>query len=743
MSIRRKLTILFLAVGLFPTLLVSVFAYISVSNELTDKTIEQIGGIASKQEQRISALLQNKQEEAIRLAGAQYDLQSALSAYITTHKQADLDTILTFLRNRKAELPQLQTIHITDLNGNIIATTASSFRGQKLGTDDIDVQASQPSTVRLREDKTDGIDKLYITARIYNNKEEIARLLVIYKLDDIVATVQDYTGLGETGETVVGIQKDGHVISLFPTRFNADAAQKTSLDSLHLFDRAATPNVTDYEGKEVIVATKSVDAAHWGLATKIDRSEALAPIVGLRNIIIGIFAGCSLMLILLALFFARRFTAPISNLTKKTRQIMDGDFMQQIDVTTKDEIGTLGSTFNLMASKLALSYRALEQKVSERTSALNQKMQELSKAKARDDAILDSVGEGMIVTDSAGRILLTNAIAADLMGISSTNGIGKPIAQLPISDDSDQPIPPEQNPMQLALKSGQKVVSTIKVTDKDGTKRSLGVTATHVVESNSIVGAIQIIRDTTKEKEVDRMKTEFISLASHQLRTPLSAIKWFNEMMLNGDAGKLTTEQAQFAQNIGDSTKRMIELVNSLLNISRIESGRIIIDPKPTDLNELISGIVNDLKAKTAERGQTLIVSVYKDLPKINIDPHLIGQVYLNLLTNAIKYTPKGGEISVFVSRKDDQIVSQITDNGYGIPKEEQHKMFSKFFRASNIVKVETDGTGLGMYLLKAIIDSSGGKIWFESEEGKGTTFWFALPMSGMKAKTGEVTLDS
>jgi len=155
-----------------------------------------------------------------------------------------------------------------------------------------------------------------------------------------------------------------------------------------------------------------------------------------------------------------------------------------------------------------------------------------------------------------------------------------------------------------------------------------------------------------------------------------------------------------------------------------------------------LGSIKNDVSAKVAEKKQTLKIEINPNVPEVNLDQSLISQVYVNLLTNSIKYTPAEGQIEVKIERIGDQLVSTVSDNGYGIPAKEQGRVFQKFFRAENVIKVVTDGTGLGLYLIKAIVESSGGTIRFKSAEGKGTTFWFSLPISGMKKHAGEVSIN-
>lgn len=385
---------------------------------------------------------------------------------------------------------------------------------------------------------------------------------------------------------------------------------------------------------------------------------------------------------------------------------------------------------------------------------LNSKNRELMETDARLSTILENIGDGVVVVNTNGQITFINKQVETLSGFTKEQLVGQYFHQMvKLIDEKGNEVPTSQNPIRNSLFSNQKIVCNDYFYVKaDGSKFAAAIIATPIHLGQNIIGAVNTFRDVTHERDVDRMKTEFISLASHQLRTPLSAMKWFAEILIDGDTGILTPEQKEMVENIHKSNERMIELVNTLLNISRIESGRIIIDPKPTNLKNLIDELVLELRPKLDAKKHTLIVSMHDELPEIMVDAKLVRHVYMNLLTNAIKYTPEGGQIMVLISKSGNEIISQIADDGYGIPKEQQEKVFSKFFRAKNIISVETDGTGLGLYLTKAIVESSGGKIWFESiakdelpqsESKHGTTFWFVLPLHGSPKKEGEVSIDS
>ena len=246
-----------------------------------------------------------------------------------------------------------------------------------------------------------------------------------------------------------------------------------------------------------------------------------------------------------------------------------------------------------------------------------------------------------------------------------------------------------------------------------------------------------LIKTIAKLAELNNMKTDFVSIASHQLRTPLSVIKWYTEFLSRKEKQiNLTDEQKKYIKIIDNSNQRMIRLVNDLLDISRIESGRIKIHPEPTNLVELIQNSIQENKILADRKKIKINFKYEQNIPLINTDPKRISMVIENLLSNSIKYMrdeEKEKIISIELSIEKKQILFSLADNGVGIPDKEQHKIFKKFFRANNTMRLQTSGTGLGLFIAKAIIESHGGKIWFVSKEKVGTTFYFNLPLKQLR----------
>lgn len=258
-------------------------------------------------------------------------------------------------------------------------------------------------------------------------------------------------------------------------------------------------------------------------------------------------------------------------------------------------------------------------------------------------------------------------------------------------------------------------------------------------EANQIIGSLL---DITAQRQLENAKDEFISLVSHQLRTPLTAARLSSEMLAEGIAGELTPAQKMYADNITAASIRMIGLVGDVLNISRIELGRVKVIPSKTDVNEIIKTQIKESGLLAKEKRTALEFIPQSNLPKIALDTSVLKLMLDNLVSNAIRYTQSGGKIKIKTSKHDNGVRVSISDNGIGIPEKDQERIFTRFYRADNAVKFEAEGTGLGLYLVKLISDTVGTNVWFESVKNKGTTFYIQLPLDGMKANEGNLRLE-
>jgi PAS domain S-box-containing protein len=366
---------------------------------------------------------------------------------------------------------------------------------------------------------------------------------------------------------------------------------------------------------------------------------------------------------------------------------------------------------------------------------LESRTNELEEAKNKIEQEIQNVRKFQKVVDSSTEaVSITNPDGAIMNGYTEDEAMGRNPKLL----KSGTTKPEVYVAMWEKITAGL-AFSSEEITNKrkDGTIYQAELSIFPIREGDQNFFYVSLCQDITLRKEVDRAKTEFVSLASHQLRTPLSAIRWYSEMLLSKYVGDLNEKQRQYVKEIYAGNLRMVELVNALLNVSRIDLGTIAVDPEPVSLVEICESVLMELTPQITEKQQT-IEKLFVAAPATYMaDSKLIRIVFQNFLSNSVKYTQPGGHIAVEISARENQLYIRVSDNGYGIPKAQHGKMFEKLFRADNVRQKDTEGTGLGMYIVKAVVESSNGRIWFESEENQGTTFHVLMPLSGMIKKSG------
>lgn len=269
----------------------------------------------------------------------------------------------------------------------------------------------------------------------------------------------------------------------------------------------------------------------------------------------------------------------------------------------------------------------------------------------------------------------------------------------------------------------------IRIIRKDGSVRwvMMSVFMFKVPGSRDRRGLVTLV-DITEQKNLDRAKTEFVSLASHQLRTPLATVKWHTELLLSGKHGTLGEKQQEYIKKMRHANQAMVDLVNLLLNVSRIEMGTLQVDIQDTDVSALIADVLEELGSQITQKSLDVRHAKEESFTTLRTDPKLLRIVIQNLVSNAVKYTPEGGTVTIALQRQEGKHAIVVSDTGYGIPPEQQSMIFTKMFRADNVRKQSTEGTGLGLYLTKSIVELLGGSISFTSELNNGTTFTVLLP---------------
>lgn len=516
---------------------------------------------------------------------------------------------------------------------------------------------------------------------------------------------------------------------------------------------------------------------HWRIVGSINTQMILKNIYAFRlKVYIVTFVSLAFVDIFLILFLTGLITKPLSKLKKVAQAIAAGNYQARAEASNRsDVIGRLQYAINDMAMTLINEHYNLERQVKAQTLDLNTKVIDLEKSKKamanilkdlsltktdlelsknKDDALLSSIGDGVFAIDRNERIILFNEAASNITGYTYKEVAGKKFSDIlhfDVRSSGDNKLSFINKA--LSGKAG-KMPRMTYIQHKHGHWIPVADSSSPVLEKSKVTGAIIVFRDITKELEIETTKNEFVSLASHQLRTPLTAIGWYTELLLKDQHRLLSKEQKAYLKEVRDGNKRMTELVNALLNLSRLELGAVEIEPKVIDIGEIVSSVESELSRQITTKSQSFKQEISADLPKIKSDPQLLRIIIQNLVTNAVKYTPNKGKILLSVEHIKtaksiaghkvlaNRILISVKDNGYGIPQKEHAKIFTKLYRASNIKIKNTDGTGLGMYIVKLLCAILKGKIWFESTEDKGSTFYVTIPVNAKLSRAGTKQLE-
>jgi signal transduction histidine kinase len=425
-----------------------------------------------------------------------------------------------------------------------------------------------------------------------------------------------------------------------------------------------------------------------------------------RNTYALLFAVATTAVILMGYLISTRITNPLARLVRTSQAVADGDLQQRTGIGSTDEIGTLASTFDTMTERLR-----------ERTDDLEKLMYTYKEAAGRMQAILSSIGDGVLLEDPQGNLIPLNAVAEKLMGELSANFQLGPLRELSASETDWTPSA-TSNPWLLEnrrFEVGRRVLG-------------LHSAAVRTVDGERL-GTVIVLRDVTAEVEAERLKDAFVAHVSHELRTPLTAIRGYNALVLNSAGDALGQTEREFLETVNRHTDNLVAMVDELLDFSEIEAkGRLGLRLSLVQMADLLQEVAEGWRPQMEEKELGFGTRIDGDLPQVRADARRLRWAIVNLMRNAWQYTPPGGQVSLRLFVRDSNVVLSVVDTGLGFSMEEQQRLFTRFHRVERDGEDDVRGLGLGLYLVRAIVDAHGGELEVVSQKGVGSTFSVILP---------------
>ena len=465
-----------------------------------------------------------------------------------------------------------------------------------------------------------------------------------------------------------------------------------------------------------------VPAHKKGLGIKVIFSVILATIIPTtlyfivpNPLVVIAVAVTFAILVSVAIFL---FLKPLNTLIQGSQNLSQGNFNQRVDIQSGDEFEELGNSFNQMGEKIS---KIFHDSATARDIAIAEK--------SKLDEVLSSIIDGIVAIDVNKNVIFANRAAQEMTGYTMEEFKSQPVDKLVhVFVDTEEILP--KTFCQINFSKPTKVIG------KNGKETKVNLTTAKVGETvQSNLSCILIMHDLSKEEELEKMKLDFVSMASHELKTPLTSIIGYLSVFVNENKGKLPKEEWELVNRSLVSSQQLFTLVQNLLNVNKIEREQISVAPQSLDYLPILTKVVDDLKNQAAVKSIILTLNPSsQSLPKVIADPIRISEVVTNLVANAINYTNPGGKVDVSITASPSEVTTTISDTGVGIPKEAIPHLFTKFFRVSNTMQQASKGTGLGLYISKSIIEKLNGKISVESESGKGSRFSFTLPVATLNS---------